>query len=217
MGVLINQNQEIQKSMEFISGQYEELLLKVGNLEHENVEYRKRVANLEGKLEVLERKTISSTIEIRNIPKQNNENKQILTDIVKNVGTALSLDMPIMDQEVRDIYRSKSEAIVIDFTSTNRKESLLTSFRYYNKSCRTNKKPQLNTQNINLPGMPRAVFVSEFLTNKARRLYYIARENVKNKKLLAAWTSFGKVYIKKEENQRPIRVENEVDISQIIL
>lgn len=63
----------------------------------------------------------------------------------------------------------------------------------------------------------RKVFISEQLTMKGRRLFYAARMNVKSKKLAAAWTSFGKVYVRKEEGSTPVRINEESDLDKLIL
>ncbi|KOB52344.1 Zinc finger DNA binding protein [Operophtera brumata] len=215
---IIAQNQDIQKSVDFLTSQYDGLSSKVSCLENEHLEYKKRVVNLEKKLHFMERQARSSTIEIRNIPKQPNENKQLISKIVQNIGVSLGLEAPFLDTEFKDIYRSKSEALVVEFTCTHRKESLLAEYRKFNKARRDNKEPLLNTSLIRLPTSvpPRPIYISEYLTVKARRVFYVARESVKNKMLAAAWTSFGKVYVKKDEGSLPVHVEEEEDLVQLI-
>lgn len=214
---IITQNQDIQKSVDFMTSQYDALSTKVSCLETENLEYKKRVVNLENKLHFLEKQARSSSVEIRNIPKQAIENKQLFTKIVQNIGVSLGLEAPFLDTEFKDIFRSKSEALVVEFTCTHRKESLLAEYRKFNKARRGNKEPLLNTSLIQLPTKesPRPIYISEYLTAKARRVFYVARESVKNKKLAAAWTSYGKVYVKKDEDSLPVHVEDEEDIVQL--
>ncbi|CAH0401910.1 unnamed protein product [Chilo suppressalis] len=212
ISVVINQNQEIKTSVEFMSNQYDELFKKIAYLEHENVSYKKKVESLEAKIEMLEKNAHNSTVEIRNIPLQEKEDRLTTTRIVKDIGEAIGLPSPIQDSEIRDIYRTKAETIVVDFSTTQRKEALITTLKNLNKSKRNNKEPVLNTQSINIPGPNKIIYISDYLTHKAKRLFYLAREEVKCKKLFAAWTSFGKIYIKFAEDGKPIRIENEADL-----
>lgn len=216
MNVIITQNQEIQKSIVSMNRQHEVLIQKTDSLEIENKECKARISVLENRVEILEKQTRCSTIEIRNIPKQEQENKQNVISIVQDIGSALGLASPIRGSEIREIYRTKNESIVVDFTSSGRKEAVVTGYRKLYKSRRENKEQQFNTSQINLPGAPRTIFISESLTGNARHVFFIARENVKNKKLIAAWTSYGKVYVKKDEGMAPARVDSEEALLKVI-
>ncbi|CAG4945712.1 unnamed protein product [Colias eurytheme] len=213
---IMSQNQDIQKSVETISGQHQDLLFKIHELEQENKEYKDRVASLELKLEQLEKSAHCTTLEVRNLHKQPNENKETLTNIISNIGSTLGLDSPIQNSEIREIFRTRSDAVLVEFTTSFRKESFMSNFINYNKNRRQNKESQLNTEHINLIGPKRPIYISEFLSSKMRRIFYVARENVKHKKLFAAWTSYGKIYIKKELSSKPIRIVNEIDLCQQI-
>ena len=215
MKSIMSQNIEIETSVKHMSDQYDDLLKKVVTLEHENISYKKHIKLLESKLDILEKNSRNTTIEIRNIPIQPHDNRPSILKMVKDIGNSLNLESEIQDLEVKDIYRKKSNAIVVDFTTTSRKESVIGSFRQFNKQKRENNLPQLNTQHINLPLPAKPIYISEYLTTKARKIFYLARENVKNKKIVAAWTSFGKVYIKKEENQPPIRIDEEQEFLKL--
>lgn len=214
---ITQQNDEMHKSVQFMSGKYDELLSKIDCLVQENTDYKTRIKTLENKLEYFENNARSTTVEIRNIPKQNNEHKKDLTNIIKDIGLVVGLETSIQDLEIRDIYRTKSEAIIVDFTSVTRKEAMVFTSKKFNKSQREAKKPQLNTSLIKLPGPTKPMFISECLTTKAQRLYYMTRGYVKTKKLSATWTSYGKVYVKKEEGQPPIRIQEESDILKIVM
>ncbi|CAG5055547.1 unnamed protein product [Parnassius apollo] len=210
----MTQNQDLHKSLEMFTNRHEELLQKINILEQENNDYKKRVCVLEHKLNHLERNASTTTIEIRNLFKQSNENKEALTHIIQKLGSTLGLETSIQESEIRNIYRFRSETLVVDFTTSLREESIISKYKIYNKAKREGREPQLNSNHINLPGPSRPIYISEYLTSKVRRLFYLARENVKNRKLVAAWTTHGKVYVKKEEGAAPIRIEEENDLQK---
>lgn len=217
MSMIISQNQEIKNSIKQLNCQHDNLLMQINGLENENKEYKIQISSLEHKVELLEKQARSATIEIRNIPKQDKENKLTIINIVKDISETLGMDPPIQSAEVREIYRSKNDTIVVDFTSTTSKEAMVMGFKKSNKTSRVNKVPTLNTAQLKMPGNPRAIYISEFLTNKSRHLYYLARQGVKNKKLHATWTSYGTIYAKKEEEIAPVRIDSEEDLLQLML
>ncbi|CAG5059985.1 unnamed protein product [Parnassius apollo] len=214
---IVTQNQEIQKSVATLTHQHQDLLAKINHLELENNEYKQQILTLETKLDLLEKCTRGNSIELRNLPVQTNENKTVLNDIIHKLGLTLGLNTPIQDSEIRNIFRTKTDAIIVDFNSILRKETFLFNYKMYNKSKRQNGETVLNSEHINLPGTPRSIYISEYLTTKLRRVFYIARESVKNKKLFAAWTDYGKIYVKKEEGTKPIRVDNESELYKLTL
>lgn len=78
-----------------------------------------------------------------------------------------------------------------------------------NKNRRINKQTLMNTEHLKIEGPPKPFFVSEVLTSKNKKLFFDARNHVKNKKLHAAWTSFGKIYVKRHEGSDPVQVLDE--------
>ncbi|CAG5005421.1 unnamed protein product [Parnassius apollo] len=156
---IMTQNQDLHKSLEMFTNRHEELLQKIYILEQENNDYKKRVCVLEHKLDHLERNASSTTIEIRNLSKQNNENKEVLTHIIQKLGSTLGLETSIQESEIRNIYRFRSETLVVDFTTSLRKESIVSKYKIYNKAKREGKEPQLNSDHINLPGPSRPIYI----------------------------------------------------------
>ena len=217
LNTIMTQNQVIQNSVTALTAQHQDLLDKIQHLEEENCEYKKRITTLDSQINQLEMNARCTTIELRNVPKQQIDNKNVLTNIIQKLGSSLKLETPIVASEIRDIYRTRSDAIVVEFTTTLRKESVVSKFKTFNKSRREVNEPQLNSQHIGVPGEARSLFISEYLTSKARRLFYAARLYVKDKKLVAAWTSYGKVYVKKEEASSPLRVFDEPALDKLVL
>lgn len=217
INTLLVQNLDIKKTVENMSSQHQELLEKMRKLQDENNEYKIKVSTLEDKIDALESIVSRTKIEIRNLPKQETENKQMLTSIVQTIGSTLDLETQIQGSEIKDIFRTKSGTVVVDFTTTLRKESFLSKFKRLCKEKRLSKEPPLNTGHINLLGPTNIIYISEALTSKSRSLFYNARELVKNKSLLAAWTSFGNVYVKPKDSAAAVRVSNASELLKLVI
>lgn len=215
---ITEQNLEIQKSIEFLSLKYDDVILKMERLERENDSYKNRIETLESKIELLESGSCMSRVQIKNIPKQSTENKNVLMDIVKNIGHTIK--KPIMDSDIRDIYRLKSKNvknnhIVVDFTTLNLKTSVIKNSRIYD---RENQNNRLNTSHIGLPGEPCTIYIDEVLTKHTSELYYRTREFVKKHNKYMCWTSYGKIYVKQKNQQdaKVIRIVSEDNLRELL-
>lgn len=214
---ITTQNTEIQNSIEFLSQKYDDCLQKMDRLEKENLSYKKKIETLESKIELMENNSRFSMIEIKNIPKQETENKETLTNIVKQIGT--HLEQPILTSDIRDLYRLKtkketSNHIIVDFTTTILKSSFIKKCRTYNL---VNKNNKLNTKDIGLTCEQRPIYIDEALTKQTSKLFFLAREFVKEYKNFTCWTAYGKVYMKEKnkDNTPVIRIDNEEDLKKI--
>lgn len=218
MTSVMSQNAEIHKSIEFMSQKYDDLLSKMNTLQHENNEYKSRITTLESKLEHLERNSKAScveNVEIRNVPKSETEKKDTLLNLVKNVGSALQEN--IQDSDIRDIYRIKTKestvgSIVVEFTTIGKKDNLIKACRTYNKNY---KDQPFSTAQINYSGPCKPIYIAESLTKKAQHLHYLARQFKRTHKYHGCWTSYGKIYLRKEERSPAILIDSEADLKKL--
>lgn len=215
INTLIEQNTEIKKSMEIMSSQYNTLVDKVATLESDNQHYKSHIKSLEAKIDMLERDSKSTSVELRNIPRLEQENKESLSQVVKTLASVIGSVPELQYSEIREIFRMKNQAILVNFTTSSRKENLVQRFKEFNKEKRQSSKSPIDTSTLTLPGPKKSIYLSEALTMKARRIFYLTRELAKDRKIAATWTSFGKVYIRKDEGQPPIRVTEESEIPNI--
>lgn len=212
INTIMQQNSDIHKTVEFISDRYDELMLKMQKIEEDNSVYKKRINALEAKIDLLERNSRNTSIEIRNVPKLDNENKDTLIGITRDIGSAIGVQPCLAPGEVRDIYRTKSSSIIVDFTTTLKKDSFIIRSKAFNKEMRSIHKPQLNTSHLNFPGQTHNIYLTEYLTMKTNHIFFLARGLVKNKKIAACWTSYSKVYIREAEGLPSRRVDSPEDL-----
>ncbi|KOB58189.1 Zinc finger DNA binding protein, partial [Operophtera brumata] len=193
------QNADILKSMEFMSNRYEEMRGKLDILEADQKSSSSCIKVLEDRIDGLERKARSGSIEMRNITQNQPEQKKDLQDIVKNVCT--ELNVTVMETEICDVFRLKSRSknsmpnpIIVEFSTANKKEEILNSLKKYRKERKI-----LTTENLKIAGPSMPIYISENLTPKMKRIYYLAREFARSHNYRYSWTSYGNVYLRKEE------------------
>lgn len=207
ISTIVEQNTEIQKTVEFISNKYDDMLIRMQKVEEENNTYKKQIISLENKLDLLEKNMHTTSIEIRNVPKTDYENSDYLIGIVRDIGTAVGVQPPLAATEVKDIYRTKSSSIVVDLTTTLRKDLYIVKTKAFNKEMKFSKKPQLNTSHIDRPGPSHSIYLSEHLTSKTKHIFFLARGLAKNRKIAACWTSYNKVYVREVEGGPSLRID----------
>ncbi|CAB3248045.1 unnamed protein product [Arctia plantaginis] len=211
---IIAQNLEIKDSLTFISKEYDDMKIKLSNLESERNYDRRYIRELEERVEHMERQLCSSKIEIRNLPQKQEESKKNLCAIVTK--TANILGCPIDDTDIKDVFRMKnkkdSNTITVDFNSAITKENILKKARDFNKA---NKENKLNTTHLKINGPSKHIFVAEKLTPKTQRIYYLARCFADSHKYKYCWTSFGKVLLRKTDGERHYIIKSETDLDNL--
>ncbi|XP_063838250.1 uncharacterized protein LOC135087407 [Ostrinia nubilalis] len=210
---ICKQNEDIRNSIEFLSQENSELKSKVNKMESERKEDSAYVRLLETKIDNLERQNRSASIEIRNIPVPKSETKEDLMNVLQKISKALKVDLAASD--VSDIFRVSTKVltnkpIVCNLNSVLLKERLLKGLKDFNN---THKANRFSTEHINIQGTSQPIFISENLTPKMRRLFFLARSFAGSSGYSFCWISRGQIYLRKKEGEKTIRIDSEADLS----
>lgn len=207
------QNSEIQTSVQFLSQKYDSIINQIEKLESEKQQHLHQLQLLENRMENYERLSRSTCIEIKNIPVIPSETKDKLLNTVISMGN--SLNVPITSHEVKDVFRINSRdpntrTVLVDFTGVMLKEKIIQMYRRRNKE-----NSRLTTDNLKLPGPSKPVFISESLTPKMKRLFFLARDFAKLNQYSHCWISNGKILLRRKEGEKYVIVRNEDDLSEL--
>lgn len=211
-----HQNIELTKGVDLMSAKHDEIMSRLTVLEREQKEDKKLIRTLEDKIENLEKKNRATGIEIHNIQKNTGESKEDLCKVVNELGKTIKVD--ISNSLIKDIYRiNKKEnshpSVIVEFTNVMVKENVLRETRAFNKN--KEKGNKLNSTHLKLKQQNKPVFVTETLTPKNQRLFYLARTFQKEYKYAFCWTSHGTVYLRQNVNVAQIRITTEDDIETL--
>lgn len=208
----------IESSVSFVSVQNENLERKLESLESERKKDHEYIIFLENQLEDLQRSNRKTSIEIRNVPTKQNETKEDLISMVTTLSESVNCS-PINNKDIKDIFRIKkskekdNKTIVLELTSVLTKTDLLKACKTYNLKNKTSK---LSLKHLGIKkNGDSPIFISEQLTAKAARLYFLARELTKSKLYKYCWTAFGKVYLRKDDASPIIIVNSEVQVQNL--
>ena len=206
---------DLKSSIDVMSHKYDEFMSRISYLEKENQASKTIIANLEEKLENLERKTRAVGIEIRNLPRKAGETKDSLQSEVVQLGKTLNVDMG--QNTIKDIYRIKSKdasnPVIVDFTTVLIKDKVLKAVKDFNRT--REKGNKLNTTHINREYQLKPIYISETLTSNNQKLFYMARQFQKSHDFHFCWTANGIVYLKKNEDSPHIRINNPKELDDL--
>lgn len=215
ISLLSEQNKELKQSVCMMSDKYDEFLRKINSLESERKADKKTISDLEDKLDALERKSRLSAVEIRNIPKSDEESKESLCNIVGSLGKILDVDIDHLG--IKDIHRINSkdntDPIIVDFTTRLLKDKFIKGVKKFNNL--KSKPEKLNTTHVNPVYQKKPVYITESLTHKSHRLFYLARTFQKSHGYTFCWTTNGLIYLKKNQESPHIRIDSEQDINNL--
>lgn len=210
-------NAKIECSIEFLSNQNAELQKRIEKLELQKKEDAKYIVTLEDKIENMQKNYRKANFEIKNAPKKEKETKDDLIKMVTCLSTTVGAD--IAKPDIKDIYRVRGKRdgasnapIVVEMTSTLQKTNILQRCKAFNIKNKT----KLRAKHLGfVVHEETSIFVSEQLTPKASRLYFLARDLVKSTSFIYCWTAYGNVYVRRDENSPIITVTSEAQITQL--
>lgn len=210
-------NANIESSMAFLTAQNDEFKKKIESLEVQLKHDRECIVILEQRIEDIQMSSRKANFVIKDVPKGRNETRQDLIDMAISLSQTIGGDLKKTD--IKDIYRLKGKKeetnntpIIVETSSTIIKTDMLKMSKAYN----VKQKTKLCAKHLGLRSSEDTpIFICEQLTAKASRMHFLARDLVKTKKYKFCWTSFGKVYVKKDENLPAILIKSEAQIHQL--
>lgn len=211
-------NGNIESAIAFLTAQNEEQKQKIDKLERQAQEDKKYVTLLEDKIEDMQRSMRKTCFEIKNVPKKDSESKEDLIEMVINLTKNIGCD--VNKNHIKDIYRVRSKKdgvqntpIIVETTSTILKNDILK----LSKSFNIRHKTKICARHLGLRNKEdEPVFVSENLTSRSARFYFLGRDLVKSKSYKFCWTAYGKVYVRKDEKSPIILITSESQIQHLM-
>ncbi|KAG7299131.1 hypothetical protein JYU34_017646 [Plutella xylostella] len=209
-------NQDIEKSMNLLSDDIKNIERKINTMEQERKVTSENLSIMKEKIELLERQSIKTCIEIRNVPKKQYESKEDLFGYIKRLCGDLRFQLK--ESDVRDVYRGyspkeiKNSSLILELQNTIIKTRLLNSIKNYNIQ---NPQAKLNSSNLGFSDNKQIIYASEQLTQKMKRLFYLSRELAKETNIAFVWSTNGRVYIRQNEKAPHIMIRSEEHIDEI--
>ncbi|KOB69355.1 Zinc finger DNA binding protein [Operophtera brumata] len=206
----------VQTTITHLSEENLELKTKIEKLETQARKDKEQIILLENKVEGMQRTERKTNIEIKNVPLKGDENKKDLLLMVTKLYKYL--DLKLERSDVKDIIKTRKpktekSTLIVELNSTFAKTDLLKAAKTHNYKNKNNK---LSAWSLGLAAdADTPIFISENLTPLSSRLYFLARDFKSANKYKYCWTSYGKVYLRMDENTPIITVLSEAQLLQL--
>lgn len=194
---------KFDKQDEIIKG-YEERLHKI---HLENNQLKKKVIDLESRIDELEQYSRANCLEINGIPESN---KESVVEVVKAVSNSLGIQIQNSDIDAchrvgvkrSDVSDLKPRGIIVKFTSRVTKEDILQKRKV---------KRNFNTNDIGIVNKPaEVIYINESLSYVRRQVFNAARKLKKDGLVAFVWVRNGRILVRAEEGSK-VEVMNSLD------
>ncbi|KAJ2941188.1 hypothetical protein O0L34_g3684 [Tuta absoluta] len=207
----------IENSIAFLSDQAKEFEKKITFLEKKQKDGYDQLAKLENKIEDMQRETLKTNFIIKNVPKSSQETKEDLVKMVSELSTVIGC--PIRNEDIKDIHRVREKKdsprdmpIIVETNSTILRNNVLKACKSHNLKY----SEKLRAKHLGLQtSRETPIYVSEHLTSKANRLFFLGRDLINSTSYTYCWSSYGKIYVRKNSQSQKILLHNESQIEQI--
>lgn len=207
---VLESNNKFEKILENTVSCCNELKKSVERISEEHSEAKNKISILEQQLEQVQRHQLASSLEILNIPRQDNEN---LEGIILKLHSSLGVN--IAESDISQIHRNNSikrKPVIVQYNNIKSRNEVLKAIKQYNK---TNNQNKFNTTIINKDWEANPVFVFESLTAQTRRLYHLSRELQKNSNYRFCWITNGRVYLRRTEGSPALLIKSEQQLDNL--
>lgn len=192
------QIKEVQKKIDELE---EKVDCNMKKLEEENRELKKRMNETE-------QYSRRSNIEIKNIPERPNEDlKPIILDIAKKINMPLDFKCDVQAAHRIPTKPGLTKPIIVKFTNRQFRNDFIFQAKKAKLQCN-----QLDSTKDLLFSANTKIFVNDHLTAANKKLFFEARQCVKNRTAKSAWTVNGKIMIRRDDASGPITIRDEYDL-----
>jgi len=172
----------------------------------ENNVLKTHIIQLKNKIEIMERRQFSNDIIIDGVPENKTENcTYLVQQICKKLNTNINVSMINDCHRIGFYHNARPRRIIVNFINHQDKINILKARQIIRK---------FSTKYINIqPDMP--IYIRENLTTKGNKLFKEARDLKKLLNFQFVWTKNGLVFLRKNESEKIIRVDNEEVIQNL--
>jgi len=212
MDSIYEELKDMKKSMQFLSDKYDTAIKEldgckkqVQKLNNENQYLHHELNKVQLALNEVEQYSRRKNIEIHGVDQNNEEN---VMEVVKKL--AKKINVPFNEEMVQEAYRMKPPKK----NRNNRPPVIFARFnnKYVAETWLKKTKTNIKCIEIVPQGSENKIYINENLTKRTRDLYFQARIRGKELRFKYVWTKFGKIFMKKDDDDRAICILNYDDL-----
>lgn len=172
-----------------------------------NIQLKKKVNDMERKIEQEKINKKRNMIEIQGIPRRDKED--ISTIVIKLAEHA---KINLEKEEMENSYKSRKE-------QTGREKPIVVTFKekeVRDKIMKAMKMSRPRLGNINMEPENKMIFINEALIPERKKLLFQAKQEARTRNWFRVWTYAGAIFVLLEEKGKNIRIESEEELEILI-
>lgn len=177
-------------------------------LRQENIQLRSSVNNLEVRLRNLEQHSRRQNIEIDGLPETQGEDvNTILRDVARSIGVEMKSEQLVAAHRVPSFNKKRTPPIIVRFATYEARDGWIAGFKRVRPLT-------ANRINANFNGSSK-VFINEHLSPENKQLLAKTKEAARAKNYKYVWSREGKVFVRRVDGERCIRVDAVSDLEKL--
>lgn len=198
---------ETNKLLEVTNNNYKEVKKEVEELKQKNSELTLEIKEIKVRLRHMEQYSRKCNVEISGVPVTNREDAvTVVEDVGKAIGVTLRREEVAAAHRVPTFRTGKAPSIVVQFTTRTTRDQWIAKAKV---------KRDLTADAINRSFPKTRVFIGEHLTPETKILLSRAKDKCKALGWKFVWCREGKVYVRKEEGAKCVRVDSQDDLVKL--
>ncbi|XP_028156404.1 uncharacterized protein LOC114349987 [Ostrinia furnacalis] len=169
---------------------------------------QREITRLNIRLVGIDKISRNCNIEIQAVPERKNEN--ILAVLKKLIEVVKA---PVEDGQISACRRvaklnnasSRPRNIVVTFSTPRIRDLVLSATHRYHKTHTGN---GLRTSDLDIPGEPCRIYVTEHLSPEQKTLHAATRKTAKERNYKYVWVKYGQIYVRKDDSAGAILIHN---------
>lgn len=202
----VNQLDDINKAIQYMSSQYDEILRgvkvnkkKIDKLEKENKNMKEEITKLKSSVKFLNDARVQNDCIINGIT-----STEPAVNVVLNIATQMKCSLS--EEKIEDAY------FVGVNKGANQNKSIVVKFRdQKNKKMFMDKKAKLKESNE-----MKNIYINDYLSKESLEIFNYAK-SLKATGFKFVFYKGNKLYAKKNENSRPLLIKNREDVDKLLL
>lgn len=198
--------QDLNSTISGLTSELQVLKKEKEELKKENRSIAIELKQVKNEVADLQQYSRRKNMEISNLPEEANEN---INEVLANVFSGLEVDLMNQVATVHRVPTSnkdKPKPIIVQFIRKQDRDNCL-------KAAKTKR---LSASQINTRFQDKPIFLNEHLTPNRKELFFHCRKFKSNNNYKYAWVKDGKIFIRKDEDSRVVRITCTDDLLNVI-
>ncbi|XP_059048645.1 uncharacterized protein LOC131843886 [Achroia grisella] len=208
--VLSDELSALKDSLEFQYKEYSDMKVCIENSKLSSMaDYADKLCNLQNKIDIMEQQSRQNNLEICFVPEKRGENLIILFESITTV-----IKYPIERKDILAIHRvpharsdenNRPKNIIVKVSSRYLRDNILSAFRL---------SKGLKTDDLNIVGNSRKIYINEHLTLQNKKLFRDCREAAKLHGYKFVWIKNATILVRKSETSPIFAIRSQSEIGK---